>query len=408
MRSGLALLATALAMQAAPASPEPVERAERAPLVLISLDGFRWDYCDLHPRETPHLNQLKREGVSARGLIPVYPTNTFPNHYSIVTGLYPSHHGIINNHLFDPQLGEFFHYNRAASVQDSRWWGGEPIWVTAGKQGRHSAASFWVGSEAAIGGRRPTYWTPYDYTIPFEARLNQLRGWLRQPAATRPAIITFYFEEANSAGHNFGPDSPELVQAIRQLDGQIGMMRDRLAADGSIANFVLVPDHGMTACGNDRVVVLEDIVDLATVQLDFDDTAVGLRPRTVEAAALLKKLASVPHGKAYALEELPARFHLTPNPRHPPVWIVPDEGWRFLRRAQLGRFSDRPLMGQHGYDPAFESMRGIFIAHGPAFKSGVVVESVENIHIYNLLCAALGLQPAPNDGDARLVKAALR
>jgi predicted AlkP superfamily pyrophosphatase or phosphodiesterase len=390
-------LACALALRAAP-----------APLVLISLDGFRWDYCQRHPAETPRLRQLIRDGVTARALIPVYPTNTFPNHYSIVTGLYPSHHGIINNHFFDPQLGALFGYNRAASVQDSRWWLGEPIWVTAGRQGRRSASSFWVGSEAAIGGRRPDYWKPYDYSVPFAKRLDELRGWLRQPADTRPAIVTFYFEETNSAGHNFGPESPELVATLRQLDTQIGEMIDRFVGDGIAANFVIVSDHGMTPCVDGGVVVLEDILDLATVQLDFEDSAVGLRPLKGDATSLLKQLAQIPHGKAYALADLPARFHMSPNPRHPPVWIVPDEGWRFQRRAQRDQNRDRPLKGQHGYDPAFESMRGIFIAQGPAFKSGVVLEPFENVHIYNLLCAALGLKPAPNDGDDRLVKAALR
>jgi predicted AlkP superfamily pyrophosphatase or phosphodiesterase len=132
--------------------------AERAPLILISLDGFRWDYCALHPDETPNLRRLAREGVAARALIPVFPSNTFPNHYSIVTGLYPSHHGIINNDMFDSRLGEFFHYKSPAAVHDPRWWGGEPIWVTAVKQGRKSASLYWVGSEAEIEGTRPTFW----------------------------------------------------------------------------------------------------------------------------------------------------------------------------------------------------------------------------------------------------------
>ncbi|MSU51795.1 MAG: alkaline phosphatase family protein [Opitutaceae bacterium] len=401
----LALLLTLLAGCALFNAPASIP-----PLLLISLDGFRWDYCALHPDETPHLRRLMREGVSARALIPAYPTNTFPNHYSIVTGLYPSHHGIINNHLYDPRLGEFFHYNRPGGVGNSRWWGGEPIWVTAIKQGRKSASSFWVGTEAEIGGVRPTFWKPYDYTIPFKLRLDELSGWLLLPAGQRPAIITFYFEETNSAGHKFGPDSPELAAAVKLLDGQIGMIQDRLRAEGQSVNLVIVSDHGMTNCGADRVILLDDYVDLNTVQVDFDGTVVGMRPLAGSStSSLLRAFATLPHAKAYRVEDLPARFRASANPRNPPVWIVPEEGWGITRRARFETVRNRFLKGQHGYDNGFASMQGILIAHGPSFKTGgVVVDHVENIHLYNLMCAALHLTPAPNDGDDRLIRAMLR
>jgi predicted AlkP superfamily pyrophosphatase or phosphodiesterase len=380
------------------------------PLLLISMDAFRWDYCDLHPAETPHLHQLRREGVSARALIPVYPSNTFPNHYSIVTGLYPAHHGIINNHMFDPALGKYFHYNQPASVHEDEWWGGEPIWVTAIKQGRKSAASFWVGSEAEIEGVRPTFWKPYDYSIPFEKRLDELSSWLALPADQRPAVIAFYLEEANSAGHTFGPDSPELAATLQLLDGRIGAIMDRLKAEGRDVNLVIVSDHGMTPCSADRVMILDDYIDLKTVQVDFDETAAGLRPMAgTDTPSLLRALAALPHAKAYRSADLPARFHLAGNARIPDIWIVPDEGWEVMRRAQFEGVKDKFLKGQHGYDNALDSMHGILIAHGPSFKSdGSVIDPVENIHIYNLLCAALGLKPAPNDGDDRLVRAMLR
>lgn len=382
------------------------------PLVLISMDGFRWDYCAQHPAETPHLRELMRTGVSARGLIPVYPSNTFPNHYSIVTGLYPSHHGIVNNHMFDPQLGAMFHYNRAADVGDSRWWGGEPIWITAVKQGRPSATSFWVGSEAAVDGRRPTYWKRYDYRIPFAARLDELMQWLARPPDQRPAVVAFYFEETNSVGHRYGPDSPELAATLKSLDAQLGAMLARFDAAGLAVNVVVCSDHGMTPCGPDRVIVLDDYLDLSTVQVDFDESCAGLRPignTTVE--SVMKALDHLPAGsKAYRAQDLPARFHVDPrNPRVPPVWIVPAEGWNILRRAAFEAFKPKFNKGQHGYDPALPSMHGILVAHGPSFRNdGAVIDEVENVHIYNLLCAALHLQPAPNDGDDRLARSMLR
>lgn len=390
-----------------------VRAADSAPpLVLISMDGFRWDYCAQHPAETPHLRELMRTGVSARGLIPVYPSNTFPNHYSIVTGLYPSHHGIINNHMFDPRLGALFHYNLAADVGDSRWWGGEPIWITAVKQGRPSATSFWVGSEAAVDGVRPTFWKRYNYRIPFAARLDELVQWLTLPPDRRPAVVAFYFEETNSVGHRNGPDSPELAATLKSLDDQLGAMLARFDAAGLAVNLVICSDHGMTPCGPDRVIVLDDYLDLSTVQIDFDESAAGLRPigaTTVD--SIMKALDHLPAGsRAYRAEDLPPRFHIDPsNPRVPPVWIVPAEGWNILRRAALEAFRPKFNKGQHGYDPALPSMHGILIAHGPSFRNdGAVIDEVENVHIYNLLCAALHLQPAPNDGDNRLARSMLR
>ena len=387
--------------------------AEPPPLVLISLDGFRWDYGALHPAETPHLRRLMSEGVTARSLIPVFPSNTFPNHISIVTGLYPAHHGIINNTFFDSALGSIFRYNQSASARDSRWWGGEPIWITAVKQGRASACSFWPGSEAEIGGLRPTYWKPYDYAgTSFEQRLDELVTWLRLPAAQRPAVVTFYLEETNGAGHRHGPDSPQLIAAITLLDARVGALSDRLRTEGIAPNLVIVSDHGMTSCDAERVLILDDYLDLATVQIDFDETCAGLRPLAGnDVAAMMRALAKIPpqQAKAYRSNELPERFRVdATHPRVPPVWIVPAEGWHVVRRSLYHKALTHFLRGQHGYDPGFASMGGIFIAHGPAFKAGVVVEPVENIHIYNLLCAALALKPAPNDGDDRLVKSVLR
>ena len=396
----LALSAT-LALRAAP-TPAP-------PLILISLDGFRADYCEKFPAETPHLRELMCEGVSARALLPVFPSNTFPNHYSIATGLYPSHHGIVDNHFFDPALGEFFHYNQAAAVRAGRWWGGEPIWITAVKQGRVSASSFWVGSEAEIAGARPTFSRPFDAKFSFDERLAEFAGWFALPAAQRPAIVALYLEETNSAGHKFGPDSPEVAAAVKLLDARVGAIRQTLRDQKIAANLLVVSDHGMTPISPDRVVVLDDYLDLAGVQLEFEGPVAGLRPLSGDVAPLLRALEKIPHATAYRAEDLPARFHITANPRNPPVWIVADEGWEVLRGSLYNSIRHRFQKGDHGFDPALASMHALFIAHGPSFQSdGRVLAPMENIHLYNLMCAALGLAPAPNDGDDRLVKAVLR
>lgn len=383
-----------------------------APLLLISLDGFRWDYVEKYPAETPTLQRLKREGFSSRSLVPVFPSHTFPNHYTIVTGLYPTHHGIVNNDFFDPESGLIFRYNQPASARDPRWWRGEPIWVTAIKQGRKAATSFWVGAETAIGGVRPTYWRNFDYSIPFETRVEELVGWLKAPPAERPALVVFYLEETNSAGHTNGPDTPEVAAAVKLLDQRIASMLTRLRSEAIEPNLMIVSDHGMTATSLDRTAVLEDYIDITRVQVDADGTSAALRPLDGDIEELMRALEKIPHAKAFRASQLPARFHFDANPRIAPVWVLADEGWHVLTTATRERLRKRYaaqgyLRGDHGYDPAIPSMHGIFIAHGPAFHRGVEIPAVENVHLYNLMCAVLKLKPAPNDGDDRLVKAGL-
>lgn len=386
--------------------------ADRAPVILISLDGFRWDYCDLHPAETPTLRRLRAEGVSTRSLVPAFPSNTFPNHYTLVTGLYPAHHGIVNNKMFDPRTGEFFRYNNPASSREAQWWGGEPIWITAVKQGRISACSHWAGSEAEIGGHRATYWRPFDYfDVTFEQRLEKFAGWFALPPAQRPAVAVFYIEEANARGHYQGPDSAALVATLRQIDTQVETLLARLARDGVTPNVVIVSDHGMTAVSPDRRLALDDYLDVSTVQIEDSGSTLGLRPRAgVELATIERALARLPHAQVYRAENLPARFQMSGHPRIPPLWILPEEGWRIDTSAAIQQADRNPrtVVGDHGYDPALANMHGIFLAHGPAVRRGVSLPECENIHVYNLLCALASLTPAPNDGDDRLVRAALR
>ncbi|HTO03060.1 MAG TPA: alkaline phosphatase family protein, partial [Opitutus sp.] len=297
-----------------------------SPLVLISLDGFAAEYFALYPDAMPNLQRLRREGVAAQGLISVFPSNTFPSHYTLVTGLYPGQHGIINNEFFDPTNGKFFRYTQQSTVRDSSWWKGEPIWVTAIRQGKLAATSFWVGSEAAIGGVRPTYWKVFDAALPFETRLEEFVGWLKKPVEQRPALITFYLEETNGSGHRFGPHSPELVAAIKLVDSRVGELLQQCESLGLTPNVVIVSDHGMTAVDPQRVSILEDFIDLSSVQIETEGSVVGLRPLDGHIDSLLDKVNRIPHAKAYRAEDLPAALHWTENPRWSPVWILADEG----------------------------------------------------------------------------------
>jgi predicted AlkP superfamily pyrophosphatase or phosphodiesterase len=400
------LLVWAGALRAAESDPAA------PPLLLISLDGFRWDYAEKILPADATLPRLRREGVSTRGLIPAFPSNTFPNHYSLITGLYPAHHGIINNSFTDAATGEVFQSNLPRAAANPAWWGGEPIWVTAVKHGRKSAAAFWVGSEAPIQGIRPTYWRPFDYSLPFEKRLDEVAGWLALPAGQRPAVVCFYLEETNGAGHRFGPGSPELAAAVRLVDSRIAAMLTRIRAGGVEPNVVVVSDHGMSPTSRDRVVFLDDFLSREAVTVEADGSVLVLRPAAASEEEILRQLARAPHVRAYRAADLPARFHLPPGPRVAPVWVLPEDGWHISWRSSFDKLRQRYtvngyLQGDHGYDPALPNMHGCLIASGPAFRRGVELPAMENIHVYNLLCAVLGIPPAPNDGDDRLVKAAL-
>ena len=379
-------------------------------LILVSLDAFRWDYLEKYSAEAPHLRALAADGVRAEHLVSCYPSSTFPNHYSIATGLRPEHHGIVDNHFFDPALGAAFNYRSHECAIDGRWWGGEPIWITAVKQGRRSACMFWPGSEAEIAGAKPTFNQAFDGRLTCSQRVDGLLAWLGLPAAQRPTCCTLYFAVVDHAGHDFGPDAPETAAAVRDVDVAIDRLLAGLAARGlrDTTNLVIISDHGMTATVPDGYVYLEDLVDLKAVQGDFAGTQAGLRPRTGTAAELGARIrkAQPAHVQVYLREDVPENLHYRDNPRIPPVLLLADEGWEVSTR-QFVASRRRPERGDHGYDPALKSMWATFIADGPAFRHGTVLPPFENIQVYNLLCAVLGLRPAPNDGDDRLVRSAL-
>jgi predicted AlkP superfamily pyrophosphatase or phosphodiesterase len=379
-------------------------------LILVSLDGFRWDYLEKYSAETPHLRALAADGVRAEHLISCYPSSTFPNHYSIATGLRPAHHGIVDNRFFDPALNAVFNYKSHECAIDGRWWGGEPIWITAVKQGRRSACMFWPGSEAEIAGAKPTFNQAFDGRLTCAQRVDGLLAWLDLPAAQRPSFCTLYFDVVDHAGHDFGPDAPETAAAVRDVDVAIDRLLAGLGARGlrDAANLVIVSDHGMTAIVPGGYVYLDDLVDFKAVQGDFAGTQAGLRPHTGTAAELVARIrkGQPAHVQVCLREDLPEHLHYRDNPRIPPVLLLADEGWEVSTR-QFVASRRRPERGDHGYDPALKSMGATFIANGPAFRHGTVLPPFENIQVYNLLCAVLGLRPAPNDGDDRLVRSAL-
>ena len=378
-------------------------------VILISLDGFRWDYLDKFP--TPTLTELAASGVRAKALIPAFPTKTFPNHYTIVTGLYPAHHGIVANSMYDPEFDAKFSLSKRDAVSDGRWWEGEPLWVTAEKQNQRSGILFWPGSEAEIAGIRPTHWKVYDDDFPNPARVDTVLAWLDLPIKRRPTFLTLYFSDVDNAGHRYSPDSPKVKRAIRDMDRLLARLLNGLKARGieNRLNLIVLSDHGMASATRDRVIYLDDYLDLNKINVVDWNPVLAVRPREMSADEIYQKLAKAhPHLQIYRKNEIPERWHYRAHRRIAPIIGVADEGWTISRHGMKNTAERLYTTGEHGYDNQLAVMRAIFIAHGPAFKSGLVAEPFQNIHIYNLICDILKLQPARNDGNLDSVRVLLR
>lgn len=379
--------------------PEASSAAGSAPstipqVLLISLDGFRRSY--LETDSVPTLHALARGGVTAAAMIPSFPTLTFPNHYTIVTGLYPEDHGIVGNTIYDPEFKQLFTMSNAAS-RESRWWWGQPIWVTAEKQDKRAATFFWPGSEVEIDSTRPTRWKPYDGKVTFDARVDTVLSWLALKGPQRISIVTLYFDEPDHSGHEYGPDSPKTAAAAARADSAVGRLmqglRDRGMYDS--VNVIVVSDHGMSALSPDRVVYLDDVVDTAAVRITSLSPDLAITPKDGDAAALLAKIRKLPHVQSWLKADVPARLHYNEGRRITPVVAVADDGWTIAIHGERRG----PSGGAHGYDNANASMHALFIAHGPAFKQGVTMPEFPNVDVYDLLAKLLKIKPAPNDGS---------
>ncbi len=391
----LLALAALLALAGAPCA---ARTADRPPLILISIDGFRWDY--LARGVSPDLAALAAAGVRAERMIPSYPSVTFPNHYTLVTGLYPDHHGIVNNTFEDPAVGGVFNGVFKMSSKEEGWWNqATPIWTTAEQHGVHAGVMFWPGSEAEIRGVRPSRWKPYDIAFPANARVDAVLGWLDLPKDQRPGFLTLYFERVDSAGHAFGPGAPQVDQAIAGVDAAIGRLVEGLKARGIDANLIVVADHGMAPVPPDHTLILDTLIDVAAVHVVFDDTVVGVDiPDTPAArAAEAKLLAPHDHLACWKKAEIPARFHYGANPRVPDVVCAVETGWLVDTREHAARRLGQER-GAHGYDNQDPLMGALFIASGPAFRRGLVIPPFPNVDVYPLMMQLLGLPPEPNDG----------
>ena len=413
MRQRCTLLALVAGVLALLAACRPAQPAGDQPIVvLVGIDGFRWDYLDRF--EPPTLRALAAEGVRSEGLIPQFPSKTFPNHYTIVTGLRLPNHGILSNNMVAPDIPGRFSLSNRDVLADARWWGGEPIWNTAERQGLVTSSMFWPGSEAEIGGRRATYWMPYEHGMPNDERVARTLDWITRSEGEAVSFATLYFSDVDSAGHTGGPDSPAVREAVARVDASLAKLVDGVREAGLVdrVHYVVASDHGMAQLSTERMIVLDDFVDLGTVEIIDWSPVLALAPKNGDVDALYAALKGQhPSLAVYRSHELPERFGLAGHPRLRPVIGIADDGWLITSRRDMSRWTNADAGGPggaHGYDPQLRSMHGLFVAAGPNIRQGMVVPPLENIHLYEFMCALLRIHPAKNDGDPSVTRPLLR
>lgn len=366
-------------------------------VLLISFDGFRWDYSNRGI--TPNLQKMKDEGVWASSLQPTYPSKTFPNHYSIITGEYIDHHGIIANHFTNPFTGEVYSLSDSSAVRNSKWYLGEPFWTTAERQGIISASYFWPGSEQHLSYRHPTYFEKYDHHRPHKTSVEGVLSWLQLPYAKRPHFITLYFHDTDDKGHRYGPNSPEVNKAIMSLDSVVGYIYngfERIGMKDSI-NVIIVSDHGMTEIDTNKIIDVQKMLKGYQYKMEGEKPFVLLKPNKADfdsVYTILKRNEN--HYKVYLKQDMPKYFHYSQNSFIYPIIIVADLGWSLVNDNWLKSFEHHHSKGNHGYDNHQLDMHGTFIAQGPNFKRGYKTGTVWNIDIYPLLCKIFDIEPRSN------------
>lgn len=375
-------------------------------VLLISFDGFRADYLDWYP--TPNFDRLSRTGVKADGLKPVFVSKTFPNHYSIATGMYTENHGLVGNTFYDPLFKEIYQISDRSKVEDARFYGGEPIWVTAERQGIKSASFFWVGSEAPIGGILPSFTKMYQHNFPFSARIDSVAAWFSLPQDVRPHLALLYFHEPDGTGHNYGPRAQETKKTVEAMDAVLGQILDKMDAlsIGDSLNIIVVSDHGMAALAQERMISLDDYVNLDKVHTEVSGPYMAIwGSSSWRLKRIYKKLKTIPHLQVYRKQDIPDRWHYKNHYRIKDLLLVADEGWMIFNSAP----DTLKSKGTHGFDNALRSMEAVFVAGGPAFKVDYERKTFENIHIYPLIAHILGLEPyALIDGDLEKVRDLLK
>jgi predicted AlkP superfamily pyrophosphatase or phosphodiesterase len=392
-----------------PGRKNSAEQEKKPYVILISADGFRYDYADKY--HASHLQELAGEGVKSAAMTPSYPSVTFPNHYSIVTGLYPSHHGIVNNSFYNRDRKEFYASGNKVKVADATWYGGTPLWVLAEQQQMLAASFYWVASEAPIKGINPTYYYAYNEKINIHNRIESVVSWLKLPPEQRPHFITFYFPEVDHAGHKYGPDAPETEKQVRFIDSAVYELTKAVKTTGLDVNYVFVSDHGMVKVDNVNTIGMPAAVDTSKFIVSPDDIMVQLyakNPADIqETYDNLKKEAKDYH--VYLKSTMPPYLHYGKSDDWHnsigDILLIPE--W-----PKIFNITNRKRLnpGVHGFDPALvKEMQATFYAWGPAFKPHTKIPAFQNVDIYPLITSILGLTYTEKiDGTKQLANEVLK
>lgn len=370
--------------------------------VIVSLDGFRWDYPQIHG--TPNLDRMARQGVSAV-MRPSYPASTFPNHYTLITGLVPDHHGIVNNTFWDRVNQRQYSMGDSLTRYNPDYYKGEPIWATAQRQGVKTASIYWVGSDIKIKNTYPTYYKEWadEPRLTFEQRVDTALAMLKKKEQDRPRLITLYMDEPDGAGHRFGPTGKGTELTVNHVDSLIGRLIDGIQAlpFAEKVNLIVTADHGMTDISPERFININDYL-----KPSWYERAVGNNPTSIFAPkqyqdSIRKALAHIDHIKVYPKHKIPKHLNYGSNANIGDLVVIPDCGWQF-------GFKPSSALGAHGYDPTHPNMQVIFFAIGPNFKQNFRGKTFDNTAIYPLLAHLLGVKPAPSDGKFKQVKSLLK
>jgi len=362
-------------------------------VVLISFDGMRPDY--LQRIDLPNFRRVTDAGVRSTGMIPVFPSKTFPNHFSIVTGMYTEHHGLVGNRFWDPQRNAAYSMGDTTTVVDGTWYRGEPIWSTAEKQGMVAASFFWVASEALIAGARPSRWKKFDGRVPNFDRVDTVLTWLALPPENRPHMVTLYFSDVDHEGHDHGPLSYQVDTAAKRVDAALGRLLDgveKLPIKDRVY-VILVSDHGMSEVSPRWYAALDTLIDMQGVRMVDPGPNVNLHVQGGRHRAIVLRDSinrRMRHGRAYLRGELPAHLHYNADPRAGDLIVVMDDHFT------VGRADRPPRDGEatHGWDPTIPSMHATFVARGPGIPAGKVIGNFENVDVYPYIAELLGLRPA--------------
>lgn len=380
------------------------DKKEQQYVILISFDGFRYDYVSKF--NTPNLDDFINHGAAAVALNPSFPSKTFPNHYSLVTGLYPAHHGLVDNNFYDPERQAIYQIKDREKVSDSYYYSGDPLWSYVRNYHIKSASFFWVGSEVKDSIKKPNYSIAYDGSIPNEERIDQVITWLKMPEDERPQFICVYFSMVDSYGHKFGPLSKENEQAVQTADSLVGKLMNQLETIDLPVNVIITADHGMKAIASkaSNFIMLSDYISLENEAFVITNSGTHAQLYFPDSSLIdsvynsLKKFEN--DFSVYRKGNFPSHWHYNePNDRIGDLIISAPYGKNFITK-ELGENSTDSI-GAHGYDPTFQDMKTIFYANGPSIKAGITLDSFENIDIYPFVCKILDI-PIPENIDGTI------